>query len=192
VLLCAEADKAPGFLSGISPNLTGPAPRPAGQAAPTYSGPAFWLYVVGNFPALLGMAILPFTMALWIARPRVRTATSYWWILPAIVALLALALAGFVAFSSTGRSIFVGDEVNNGALGEPFLLGNKVSPFPGPTFLVLVVLSMTSYLVFLLIRRDPWALSRLGASGQILVLVAALQMASSSSTASCSIGTTCR
>jgi hypothetical protein len=176
VLLSAAAFKTPEFLTQISPSLTGSSGGALGFVLTSYSGPSFVAYVLANFPALLGLAILPFTVALWLARPREKTGTTFWWIFPAILALLALAFAGLFVLPSNGHSIYVGNMLGGNALGAALLGGAKVSPFPGPTFLILVILTMTSYVVLLVVRRDPWTPARLGESGQILVLSAALQM----------------
>lgn len=176
VLFSAAAFKVPEFLTHISPNLAGPLGESAGQVLTSYSGVSFAVYVLANFPALLGLAVLPFLVALLLARPKQKNGANYWWIVPTMLALLALAFAGLYVMDSASHSIFVGNMIGGNALGAPLLGGAKVSPFPGPAFLVLAISSVTSYVVLLVVRRDPWTPGRLGDGGQILVLNAALQM----------------
>ena len=177
LLLSAAAYKAPAFLSSISPRLTGSVSGSLGEVQRRYSGPSFGVYILANFPALLGLASIPFAAAFWTARSKEIAGRKYWWALPTMLAFLALAFAGLFVMESPGRSIFVGNMFGAHGLGAALLRGAKVSPFSGRLFLVVVVLSITSYVLLLVKNRDAWAPAHLGEGGQILVLHAALQFA---------------
>jgi hypothetical protein len=92
-----------------------------------------------------------------------------------MLAFLALAFTALVVVPSSDLTIFMGNEFGARGMGAALLHGNKVSAFPGPTFLILVILTVTSYLVLFVVRGDHWTPGKLGQSGQILILNAALQ-----------------
>jgi hypothetical protein len=174
VLFAAVAFKLPDFLATISPRLAGTAPTTGAPVAPPPT-PGFALFVLANFPAILGLTVLPMAAGLW--GPFIRKShKEYWWILPAAVAGLALAFAAVFTLGPAGRPVFVGNIVGIRGLGAPLLGGSKVSPFPTAAFMAVEILAIGCYLLVLLIRRDLWVRSRLGEKGQLLVALSAVQL----------------
>jgi hypothetical protein len=174
VLLGVLAFRIPDFLASISPHLAGPAltTGPAAVPAPSLG---FAIFVLANFPAILGLTMLPMAAGLW-GSSRGESERGYWWILPAAIAGLALAFAAVFTLGPAGRPAFVGNMIGITGFGPPLLGGSKVSPFPAAAFVVVVILAIACYLLILLIRRDLWVLSRLGERGQVLVALSALQL----------------
>lgn len=177
VLLSFAAYKAPEFLAKASPHLAGAAPGSVGEVLSTYSGVSFLVYVLANFPALLGLASIPFAAALWGARPKKVSGGRYLWVLPTMLAFFALAFVGLFVIEAPGRTIFIGNMFGAGGMGAALLGGAKVSPYAAGLFLLVVVLSIASYLLLLVKNRNVWAPASLGDGGQLLVMHAALQLA---------------
>jgi hypothetical protein len=174
VLLGVLALRLPDFLASISPHLAGPA-LTAGPAAVPAPSLGFGLFVLANFPAILGLTMLPMAAGLWGSSTK-KSQRGYWWILPAAVAVLALAFAAVFTLGPAGRPVFVGNMIGITGFGPPMLAGSKVSPFPTAAFVVVAIMAIACYLLILLIRRDLWVLSRLGERGQLLVALSAFQL----------------
>jgi hypothetical protein len=174
VLLTALAFRLPDFLAGISPHIVGAALTTGPATVPSPSL-GFAVFVLANLPALLGLTILPMAAGLW-GSSITKSQEGYLWILPAVLALMAIAFAAVFVLGSAGRPLFVGNMISNGGFGPPLLQGSKVSPFPNGAFAVVEILAIACFVLAMLVRRDLWAPARLGGRQLLLVGVSAVQL----------------
>jgi 4-amino-4-deoxy-L-arabinose transferase-like glycosyltransferase len=132
------------------------------------------------FPAMLGLILLPFGVAAYVAaRPSLREAkratgaerivgTLLWLLLVAGLADLVIGLLHF------GWGFYPGN-IWMAQGFTPTTLGNKASPFSLPLFLLIEALSAATFITLLRVRRDLWHLRSLDAPQVFLIAVSASQ-----------------
>ncbi|HXA41731.1 MAG TPA: hypothetical protein VNV65_02340 [Candidatus Solibacter sp.] len=174
LVLSVVAFRLPSLLSGMSPRLAGSASTTGAPTAPLPSL-GFEAFVLANLPALLGLTILPMAAGL-VAFRRTRSKKSYLWVLPALLAGLAIVFTLVYSLGPAGRPVFVGNIVGATGLGAPILGGSKVSPFPPFAFAAVEVAAIATYGVVLLLRRDLWTLSKLSQPTKLLLGFSGVQL----------------